>query len=407
MIHMSTDPETDLRDQPTPAFIAALRAQHPIEPEIDRMLTRKMQRRAGPPYQMLTLAQLVASLTALLQARLSAPFDITHPSWLAGGASKLQMRFTLKWRDPLGQDVVNDLVLRMEPAESLNASSRLREFQLLAALQGHVPVPRVYWVDADGRYFPEPALVYAYASGVAKPTRTGGAGVSGLGSHFGPELRAQLAPQFVAHLARIHTFDVSHAELSAFVRPALGSTESARLQLDWTQRVWAEDRGAELALMDVAANWLRRNLPTLDQASVVHGDYRAGNFLFDEDSGQITSILDWERCLIGDRHRDIAWSTTTVIGHMAEDGKTFLMCGLMPMAEFYARYEDASGLRIDPAKLRFYEVLNRYQQLQTVLGTAYRVVRLGKSHQNIVIARLQKASYLLAEDLRRALQEVL
>ena len=54
----------------------------------------------------------------------------------------------------------------------------------------------------------------------------------------------------------------------------------------------------------------------------------------------------------------------------------------------------------------FYEVLNRYQQVTTVLGTAYRVVRLGKSHQNIVVARLQTAAYLLAEELRSALEEV-
>ena len=96
-----------------------------------------------------------------------------------------------------------------------------------------------------------------------------------------------------------------------------------------------------------------------------------------------------------------------VIGHMSEDGKTYLICGLMPIEEFYDRYQQASGLTIDPVKLHFYEVLNRYQQVTTVLGTAYRVVRLGKSHQNIVVARLQTAAYLLAEELRSALEEVL
>ena len=398
--------EPDLRDQPTPAFIAALRRQFRIEPEIDRLLTRKMQRRAGPAYQMVTLEQLTGCLTSFLTRRLDASFEIRDARWLAGGASKLQMRFTLHWRGPDGSPTASDLVLRMEPSESLNASSRLREFQVLDALKGQVPVPAVYWVDNDGDHFPEPALVYAWAPGVAKPTRSGGAGVTGLGSRYGARLRGLLAPQFVEHLARIHRFEPSPATLSAFVHPAVGGTEAAALQVNWTRRAWAEDRGAELPLMEVAASWLQRNLPVLDRASIVHGDYRAGNFLFDEDSGQVTSILDWERTCIGDRHRDLAWSTTTVIGHLDDDGKTFLMCGLMPVAEFYRRYEDASGLRIDPAKLHFYEVLNRTQQLQTVLGTAYRVVRLSKSHQNIVIARLQKAAYLLAEDLRAALAEV-
>jgi aminoglycoside phosphotransferase (APT) family kinase protein len=83
------------------------------------------------------------------------------------------------------------------------------------------------------------------------------------------------------------------------------------------------------------------------------------------------------------------------------------MCGLMPLEEFYDRYQEASGLAIDRKRLHYYEVVNRYQQLQTVLGTAYRVVRLSKSHQNIVIARLQKAAYLLAEDLRQTLEGVI
>lgn len=402
--------EPDLRDRPMPAFIESLRAQFRIEPEIDRLLTHKMQRRAGPqggqPYQMLTLQQLSDCLRAFLAQQLDAPFQIHDARWLAGGASKLQMRFTLHWRGPDGQPTVSDLVLRMEPAESLNASSRLREFQVLRALQGQVPVPLVYWVDDAGEHFPEPVLIYAFSRGVAKPTRTGGAGVTGLGSRFGARLRGLLSPPFVEHLARIHRFEPSPASLTAFVHPAVGSTEAAALQVDWTRRAWAEDRGAELPLMEVAANWLQRNLPVLDRASIVHGDYRAGNFLFDEDSGHITSILDWERTCIGDRHRDLAWSTTTVIGHLDDDGTTFLMCGLMPIAEFHDRYEQASGLAIDRGRLHFYEVLNRYQQLQTVLGTAYRVVRLSQSHQNIVIARLQKAAYLLAEDLRAALAEV-
>ena len=397
---------TDVRDRPTPEFIATLREQFRVEPEIDRLLTRKMERRSGPPYRMVTIEQLTRGLQSLLETKLAAPFEIRDQRWLAGGASKLQMRFALHWTPPRGAPAVSDLVVRMEPTESLNPSSRLREFQVLDALHGTVPVPRVHWVDPDGEHFPEPALVYAFATGVAKPAHVGGAGVTGLGSRFGARLRALLGPQFVEHLARIHTFDLSKADLSSFVIPTPGTTEAAELQVQWTRRVWAEDRGAELPLMEVAANWLERNLPVLDRASIVHGDYRAGNFLFDEASGQFTTILDWERACIGDRHRDIAWSTTTVIGHLDDDGKTFLMCGLMPLEEFYDRYQEASGLAIDRKRLHYYEVVNRYQQLQTVLGTAYRVVRLSKSHQNIVIARLQKAAYLLAEDLRQALEGV-
>ena len=396
----------DIRDAPTPEFIAALRRRYPVEPEIDKLLTRKMERRGGPSHSMASLAALSQSLVALLTETLNGKFQVSDQCWLAGGASKLQMRFTLRWDEPSVGPATSDLVVRMEPSESINASSRLREFELLRALQGTVPVPRVYWVDAQAKWFPEPALIYAFAHGVAKPTTIASGSVTGIGTNFGPRLRKLLAPQFVSHLARIHTFDHEQASLESFSRPALGSPESAQLQINRTLRVWEEDRGEEFALMDVAANWLARNVPLLDKASVIHGDYRAGNFLFDEASGQVTTVLDWERAYIGDRHRDLSWSTARVIGHMAEDGKTYLICGLMPIEEFHSRYQAESGLSIDPTKLHFYEVLNRYQQVTTVLGTAYRVVRLGKSHQNIVVARLQTAAYLLAEELRSALEEV-
>ena len=403
---MSTLNLPDVRDTPTREFIDALRRRYPIEPEIDRLLIRKMERRSGPSHQVASLATLSDSLVALLRDTLDDKFEVSDACWLAGGASKLQMRFTLRWNEPSVGPTTSDLVVRMEPTESINASSRLREFELLRALHGTVPVPKVYWVDADGKWFPEPALIYAYAHGVAKPTTIASGSVTGIGTNFGPRLRKLLAPQFVDHLARIHTFDHAHSSLDSFSRSPIGSPESAQLQINRTLRVWEEDRGEEFALMDVAANWLARNVPLLDRASVIHGDYRAGNFLFDEASGQVTAVLDWERAYIGDRHRDLAWSTARVIGHMAEDGKTYLICGLMPIEEFHDRYQQSSGLKIDPVKLQFYEVLNRYQQVTTVLGTAYRVVRLSKSHQNIVVARLQTAAYLLAEELRCALEEV-
>jgi aminoglycoside phosphotransferase (APT) family kinase protein len=402
---MSFANQPDPRDAPSVEFIQNLRARHPTEPEIDRMLTRKMERRDGPSYSLVKLDTLKTSVAALLAQKIDGPFEISDERWLSGGASKIQMRFTLKWNDPAEGPTTKDLVVRMEPSESLNASSRLREFELLRELAGVVPVPKVHWVDDQGTFFPEPALIYAFSTGVAKPTHGPAGGVTGIGTYYPPELRKVLAPQFMRHLANIHAFAYDKQRLSSFSHPEEGSTQSALWQVNRTLRIWEEDRGEEFPLMDVAVNWLNRNLPSLDHAGIIHGDYRAGNFLLDESNGKITAVLDWERAYIGDRHRDLAWSTSRVVGRMAEDGKTYLVCGLLPLNEFFERYEEYSGLTVDRKTLHFYEILNRYQQVQTVLGTAHRVVRLAKSHQNIVISRLQSAAYLLAEELRTALEE--
>jgi aminoglycoside phosphotransferase (APT) family kinase protein len=402
----ATDPP-DIRDVPTAAFIAAMRERYPTEREVDRMLTRKMQRRAGPPHAAIGLERMSKHLHRFLEAHIDGPFTVSGERWLAGGASKIQVGFTLDWNDPGHEPTTSRMVVRMEPTESLNATSRLREFQLVNAFAGVVPVPRAHWVDEVGEWFPEPALVYAFADGLVKPTTTTTGRLSGAGTDFGPALRGPLGRQFVEHLATIHTFDYAGATMDAFDAPAVGTTECALWQLNRARRVWEEDRGEDLPLIEVGFNWLERNLPELDHVSVVHGDYRSGNFLFDEAGARITAWLDWERGHLGDRHRDLAWTTVSTFGHYAEDGTTYLVCGLVPLEEFYERYEKASGLAVDRETLRWYAILNSLQLIVSTLGTADRVIRLGRSHQDVLLARIEGYVYVQAEDLRRALEEVL
>jgi aminoglycoside phosphotransferase (APT) family kinase protein len=396
------------RDAPSAAFIEQMRERFPTEREIDAMLTRKMQRRAGPPFAGMNLERVSACVDAFLRAHVVGPFEVTDQRWFAGGASKIQMGFNLSWNEPGVGRTISRLVVRMEPSESMNSTSRLREFQVLRAFADtSVPVPRVYWVDPDGEWFPEPALIYAFAEGVTKPSKVRNDQISGTGTNFGPDLRKPLGDQFVRHLGAIHAFDPTGVDLSAFNLPALNSTESALWQLNRARRVWEEDRGEELPFVEVAANWLQRNLPELDRVSVIHGDYRSGNFLFRESDAQFTAVLDWERGYLGDRHRDLAWASAYPFGHLAEDGKTFLVSGLVPIDDFFEAYEKASGLSVDPKRMRFFKIFNCYQLMLSTLATGYRVVRLGKSHQDIVLAWAGAAGYSFAEPLRQALEEEL
>lgn len=231
--------------------------------------------------------------------------------------------------------------------------------------------------------------------------------LSGTGQNFGPQLREPLAEQFIEHLARIHTFDVTAAPaLDAFDIPGVGTTDSAAWQLNRARRVWEEDRGEDLPFLEVAADWLESHLPVLDRAGVVHGDYRAGNFLFDEPSARITAWLDWERGYIGDRHRDLAWTLTRSFGHLHEDGRTFLVSGLVPLAEFLPRYEQASGLSVDADSLRYYRVFNAYQLVVSNLASTYRVAKNARSHQDVVLAWSHGVSFPIAAELVAALREV-
>ena len=137
----------------------------------------------------------------------------------------------------------------------------------------------------------------------------------------------------------------------------------------------------------------------------MHGDYRSGNFLFDEATGHINVWLDWERGHIGDRHRDLAWTTQPTMGHATEDGKSQYVCGLIRLDEFYKRYEDVSGLSVDPERLAYYQILNCYQILVSAVATGYRVARLGKSHQDVMLTRVKGIAPAVAHDLARLLKE--
>ncbi|WP_067899537.1 phosphotransferase family protein [Nocardia vaccinii] len=399
------DSDFDLRDDPPREFIDEMRRRYRVDSEIDRMLVRKLERRANLPFQRLGLDEFAACLDGLLRTKIDGDYEISSARWMSGGASKMQVRFDLRWTDPDRGPVTDRLVARMDPSESLNATSRRQEAEILEAVRDTLPVPRVFWLDEDATWFPEPTLVYSFAPGTTKPSTTGTGAVSGLGTMFGPALRRSLGTQFVDHLAALHTTDISGLTLASFDRPAPGTTEAAEWKLNQYERVWEEDRGEDHPLVEVTANWLRRNLPTTDRIGIVHGDFRSGNFLFDENTHEITAWLDWEYCHLGDRHRDLAWATDSTFGHVDPDSGDYLVCGLFTESEFLDRYQEASGLPVDPQRLAYYKIANTYQLIITTLATAYRVARLGKTHQDVLLSWVKGMVPTLSGQLMVLLEE--
>lgn len=392
------------KDHPSVEWIAALRRRYPMEAEMDRVLTRKLQRRGGAGYTPLALETLIAGVESLFRSQGLSGFRIGDAQWLSGGASKLQMAFTLHGALPGVSGSQTPMVLRMEPAESIVETSRLREFQLIKAFAGVVPVPPVYACDAEGQHLPYPALVYGFAQGVTKPSAAH-SGVTGLGTHLPPELRARLAPQFVEHLAAIHRFDYRDRGLDAFDIPTVGTPQCAEWGLNWWERVWEEDSDEDIPLVRLCAAWLRQHLPVLDRPGVVHADYRLGNFLFTEHDARISAWLDWELGRIGDRHQDIAWTTSRAFGHFAEDGKTFLTCGLMPETQFLDAYEQASGLRVDARTVHWYKVYNSYMMATLLFATGYRIAHNGKTHQDVLVTWLMGIGNMLLDEMRTQIEE--
>jgi aminoglycoside phosphotransferase (APT) family kinase protein len=218
-------------------------------------------------------------------------------------------------------------------------------------------------------------------------------------------LRGPLGTQYAEHLAKIHTFEWRQADLGAFDKPTPG-TQAVLWQLNRWERVWEEDANEDVPLMRLAMAWLRANIPAVDSISVVHGDYRVGNFLFSESEARITAWLDWELSYLGDRHEDLAWSTKEIFGHADEDGKTFLVGGFMTREKFFSAYQNASGLSVSPETLKYYNLLSNYKSVAICLATGCRAPLNGKTHQDVLVAWLAGISYMLLDQLRTQLEEV-
>lgn len=392
----------DLRSAPTPEWIAGIRQRYPVERSIDETLTAKLRRRSQPHTQQATdLKDLSTRLQSFLRKRIEGEFELRKLAALTGGASKEQFSFELDWTLDGGRRKRDRMVLRREPEESVVETNRRREFQLIAAVEGLIPVPKTWWLDPTGEELGRPAIIYGFVNGVQKPS-VGTSNVTGVGIQFNHEQRAAIAPQFIEYLAKVHTFRPERADLSAFDIPEVGTTQDIDGQINWWARVWEEDRTEAIPLMTLAEQWLRANRAPLDHCSMVHGDFRTGNYLFDEQSLKITAVLDWELGYFGDRHLDLAWILIPTFETPGENGER-LSSSLLPRAQLIADYERASGLKVDSQRLAYYTVFCQWRAVINILGTAVRTSGGGKTHQDIVLSWFAGLGYTMCESLRQAL----
>lgn len=400
----TVDPAVVDKDAPSPEWIADLSRRLPTEPEIERVLTRKLERRLDGPFTWPTFPEIETGLHSLMSAELGSRFHgVNHTKWLSGGASKVQVYFELSWTDDAGNAALTPMVLRMDPAASIQETSRRREFELLRAFRGIVPVPEVYWLDDMADHLPYPALVSGFVPGVTKPTG-GSKSVSGLKATIDSDLRKSLGTQFIQHLAAIHNHNVDDPELRSFQRPD-GVREVLKFQINAWDRVWQEDSDFDVPMVRLALAWLRDNVPDVDRLSVVHADYRTGNYLFTEDDARITAILDWEGGHVGDRHEDLAYTMNRMFGSDDEAGR-FLVSGLMPEEQFLQEYSEAAGLPVVPQSLQFWKIFNCVKTVIISLATAYRISATRKTHQDVLVAWITGTEGVLLEELRLNLEEV-
>jgi aminoglycoside phosphotransferase (APT) family kinase protein len=288
-----------------------------------------------------------------------------------GGASRESWAFDVSWKEH-GRELSRKCILRRDPPASLlesDKTDRSFEFRVIKAMESRpVPAPKAYWLDQEGRWLERPSMIMERVSGQPTPLPTYPAAGD-------PVIRQRLAPQFVEILAHIHQSDWNALGLSFLGTPERG-TNAAERQVALWEGTYRTNQLEPVPILDAAFRWLRRNLPSTDQITLVHGDYRSGNYLYDN-TGRITAMLDWELSHLGDPMEDLGWAC---MKFWSGGG---LAVGLMPREELYRRYEELTGTSVDHRRVFFYEVLGN-AKMATISLTGVKSFCEGKTAHTVL-----------------------
>jgi aminoglycoside phosphotransferase (APT) family kinase protein len=369
-----------------------------FEPHLLAMLDAKRARQGKSGYKPREAQDVSERLDRLLAAH-NVESRAQNVRRMGGGASKEQFVFDLV--DP-ATGATERLVLRMDPLEGIIETSRAREAQVLSVIGGTVPAPPVAFVDGDGRHMGQPAMITRFVHGDTKP-RDAASGPSGIGIVMGAQASAALIPQYLDNLVAIHGFDLASADLSTYAVPEAGTNQAALWQLNFWARVLEDDQIDASPLLIYTACWLRARAPVCAQPILLHGDYRLGNFMFDQDTLEMTAVLDWELAHIGDFHEDITYSLEPLFCSRDAQGQP-LIASMMTERAFLDGYTERSGRTIDPIVLHWYQVLNSFKLSVMNFTSAVRAARDGTNHQSAFLGWLSACNAGLSGTLCRLLE---
>jgi aminoglycoside phosphotransferase (APT) family kinase protein len=266
-----------------------------------------------------------------------------------------------------------DYVLRRKPFGHLLPSAHAvdREYRLLSALSPlGFPVPRPLALCTD----PEVIGSIFYVMEVAK----GRPYSNGALPEFDRSARRRMYEQLIDTLADLHTIDPDAAGLSDFGKPG---NYFERQVARWT-RQYRDSQTDDLFEMERLIDYLPASLPEQSRMSIVHGDYRIDNVVFDE-NGTLTAVLDWELATLGDPVADFSylamqWMMPTD-GGAALGGLDLTALGIPPLDEIVQRYSTRSGVPV-AGKLDWYFAYNLFRLAGIVQGIKKRVIDGTASH---------------------------
>jgi len=290
------------------------------------------------------MRELADKLAAYLRVKLAAPDLAVHAlARIPGGASRETYRFRARYNSE-GKPVDRGLILRRDPVASLIETERTTEYRAYDAFHKlGLPVPQPIALELGSAALERPFFIMAE---VENCTPGSIMNVEPYGEH-----RQKVGEQFYTVLGKIAAAEPSTIGLGDF-EGAKNVHHAAMHEVARWEKVIDEDEREPQPIVRAALRWLKRNPPPPAQKiSVVHGDYRSGNFLID-DGGTIRAVLDWEMSHLGDPLEDLGWA----IDPLWAGADPARPGGMIPRAEAIRIWEKASGLKADPKALHWWEI---------------------------------------------------
>ena len=259
-------------------------------------------------------------------------------------------------------------VLRKKPSGKLLPSAHAidREYRVMQALsKTEVPVPKMLSYCEDDSIVGTPFYLMSFLDGRV------------LNDQSLPDLsqsdRGAIYQEMNRVIAAIHQVDYQVIGLESFGKPG---NYFARQVGRWSRQVQDSTIPIPAAITKLM-EWLPHHIPTDDETTLVHGDFRLDNMIFDHHENKVIGVLDWELSTLGHPMADfsyqcMAWRIPPTLWR-GIGGLDLIGLGIPSEQEYIRWYETNSGRTIG-SDWNFYMAYNFFRIAAILHGVAQRAV---------------------------------
>ena len=292
--------------------------------------------------------------------------DFFQPS---GGWSDEAYVFTLSWKDE-GIKKEQGFVVRKAKSGGLMSAEKdlFPQFVILDKLSKHsnLPVPKVYVFEKDKSILGNEFFVMEKIEGTSYvPWSKEGR------KFFEKAAKGNIPEQFSRYLADLHNLDIHSLETDRFMLKA-NQQNYLDFKILELENIYENYKFMDDPIVTDAIEWLKVNKPNPVPLSIIHNDYRTGNFMYKDD--KITGILDWEAAEVGDPRMDIAY-----VCAKANRMDSPLLSYLIEKKTFFDIYKEETNSNFAYEEIFYFEVYHQLKFLMISLSAANAFAREGSS----------------------------